>query len=51
MILDILDEVKSAAEKDRTLAKADGNYNAAVYFQGKIVACNEIKEAIKKIKR
>ena len=48
MILDILDEVKSAAEKDRTFSKEHGNYNAAVYFQGKIVACNEIKEAILK---
>ena len=43
----ILEQVKSAAEKDRAVAKKNGNYNAAVYFQGKIVACNEIQELLK----
>ena len=43
----IIQEVKDTAEKDRILAKKQGNYNAAVYFQGKIVACNEILELLK----
>ena len=47
MIDDVLNEVKSAAEKDRTFSKEHGNYNAAVYFQGKIVACNEIQDLLK----
>ena len=46
-LFDILEKVKNAAEKDRAVAKKNGNYNAAVYFQGKIVACNEIQELLK----
>lgn len=47
MIMDILEKVKNTAEKDRMLSKKQGSYNAAVYFQGKIVACNEIQELLK----
>lgn len=47
MIMDILEKVKNTAEKDRTFSKEQGNYNAAVYFQGKIVACNEIQDLLK----
>lgn len=46
-ILRILQEVSSTAEKDRHAAKERGDMNSAVYFQGKIVACNEIKELLK----
>lgn len=45
-IEDILKTVKANAEEDRALAKKRGHNNTAVYFQGKIVACNEIKEII-----
>ena len=43
----IIQEVKDTAEKDRMFSKEHGNYNAAVYFQGKIVACNEIQDLLK----
>ena len=46
-LFDILEKVKNTAEKDRMFSKEYGNYNAAVYFQGKIVACNEIKDALR----
>ena len=39
--------VKATAHKDRCEAKRRGNENAAVYFQGKIAACNEILGEIK----
>lgn len=47
MIMDILEKVKNTAEKDRTFSKEHGYHNAAVYFHGKIVACNEIKDALR----
>ena len=46
IIQDILNNIIANAEEDRSLAKKRGNSNLAVYFQGKIVACNEIRELI-----
>ena len=42
----ILGHIIANAEEDRSLAKKCGNSNLAVYFQGKIVACNEIRELL-----
>ena len=41
----LVEKVKETAREDRAKFKKMGN--AAVYFQGKIAACNEILEWIK----
>ncbi len=46
-VVSIVEKVKATAHQDRVDAKKQGNENIAVYFQGKIVACNEILELIK----
>lgn len=43
----IVQKVKATAHNDRCNAKKQGNENTAVYFQGKIVACNEILQLVK----
>ena len=42
----ILDKVKEDAQADRVAAKKQENFNAAVYYQGKIAAVNEITEKL-----
>ncbi|MBR1748246.1 MAG: hypothetical protein IJ743_00455 [Bacilli bacterium] len=46
-VYDALRQVSETAEKDRHAAKERGDMNSAVYFQGKIVACNELKEILR----
>ena len=43
----LVEKIKGTARKDRCDSKKRGNENAAVYFQGKIAACNEILEGMK----
>lgn len=43
----LVEKVKETAREDRAKFKKMGNENAAVYFQGKIAACNELLEWMK----
>ena len=45
-IVDIILGVKRDAEEDRSLAKSRGQMSVAVYYQGKIAACNEILSGV-----
>lgn len=46
-IYDILKNIEENAEEDLALAKKRKDPNLLMYFQGKIGACNEIKELLK----
>lgn len=47
-VYDCINAVKRNAEEDRALAKQKENYSTSVYFQGKIAACNELLELLRK---
>ncbi len=47
-VYECINAVKKNAEEDRQLAKQKRDYSTSVYFQGKIVACNELLELLEK---
>lgn len=46
-IYELLSKVEANAKEDYALAKKRRDPNLLMYFQGKIGACNEIKELLK----
>lgn len=41
-------EVENDAEEDRDMAKKRGDMTLSVYYQGKVMACNEILSGMKR---
>lgn len=50
MFMHVSREVEKDAEEDRDTARKRGNLNLSVYYQGKVMACNEILSGMKRSK-
>ena len=49
MFMHVSQEVESDAEEEREITKKRGDMTLSVYYQGKVMACNEIRSGMKRV--